>query len=238
MKIALCFYGQMRTVELVNNFYSKFNDLIEDIEFDFFISTWDDFDIGSLTLPYKSINYEKELTSDCLRFGKSRASNACYHINKVVRLKENYEIENKFAYDAVVLLRTDWALKFSDLVKGCKDIINLTNNNHTRLAVGLVASPVVRDEKIYLTSDGTFIHNNIGANLHANLYNLIYLTGLPEKNGELTNLNGAQGHVIHGYLLSVYSFMTLHTPIKSKHIRVNTGKIMEQDNLNKLFLYE
>ena len=245
MKIALCFYGQMRTVELVNNFYSKYNDLEEDVKFDFFISTWNDFDKSTLTIPYKAINCENELSSDCIRLGKSRASNACYHINKVVRLKEDYETKNKFAYDAVVLLRTDWALKFSDLLKGCKNIVNSTENYPNNLVVGLAATPQVRDGNFYLTSDGVFIHNNIGANIHANLYNLIYLTGLLEKTNKLSNLNGAQGHIIHGYLISMFSFCVLHTPIQGKHIRVNggklilnNGKLLEESNIYKMFLYE
>ena len=43
-RIAICFYGQTRLFELIDHIYSKWNDKSEEYIFDFYASTWDEFD--------------------------------------------------------------------------------------------------------------------------------------------------------------------------------------------------
>ena len=43
-RIAICFHGQTRLFELIDHIYSKWNDKSEEYIFDFYASTWDEFD--------------------------------------------------------------------------------------------------------------------------------------------------------------------------------------------------
>ena len=57
LKLAICFYGQVRYTEGFNLFYKNFQDSNPDLEIDFFISTWKDFDINKIFLIFKEANY-------------------------------------------------------------------------------------------------------------------------------------------------------------------------------------
>lgn len=56
-KLAICFYGQVRYIEGFNLFYKNFQDSNPDLEIDFFISTWEDFDISKINLIFKEANF-------------------------------------------------------------------------------------------------------------------------------------------------------------------------------------
>ena len=57
-KIAVCFYGQMRLFELLNDFFSTWNSKSDKYHSDFFISAWDEFDTSRISLPLVSSNFE------------------------------------------------------------------------------------------------------------------------------------------------------------------------------------
>ncbi len=207
-RVAVCFYGQLRDTKLLEEHFTKW--LTEEYEFDFFMSTWKTkYDVN---FHFTDSEYLEEFEVKSFE-GNPRVAKACYLINKVVGLKESYELQNKFSYDLVILTRTDVSQDFERLCSVLNDVYDITK---------LIDKPVVslvnslRPSKyggIELPNDFTFIYNQAGANLHANLYNLVFLQN---KNGEYTyDLNN--GHYVHSFLYCYYDFLMLTNKLDETH---------------------
>ena len=84
------------------------------------------------------------------------------------------------------------------------------------LAVSLKPRKFDNENVVELSNDTTFIYNQDGANLHANLYNLIFLQN---KNGDYSELKSNNGHYIHSFLYCHYNFLMLTNPLEelSRH---------------------
>lgn len=123
-KIAICFFGQTRTLKLFDEMYKNLNEKTDKFEFDFFCHTWDYF-------PDKSkFNFmtDVEFTDDRLyyredfdgglftdvdgklkeKFGDCHTRMASISLAKVNLLKTKYELDNYFIYDYVVWTRPDY----------------------------------------------------------------------------------------------------------------------------------
>ena len=102
-KIAVCIYGQIRGVELFENHLSEW--ISDEYDFDFFMSTWN----HTYDIKYPFIESECLDEFEVKHFsGNDRNAKSCYLINRVIRLKESYEMKNGFAYDVVVCMRPDF----------------------------------------------------------------------------------------------------------------------------------
>ena len=123
-KIAICFFGQTRTLKLFDEMYKNLNEKTNKFEFDFFCHTWDYF-------PDKSkfdFMTDVEFTDDRLyyredydggiftnvdggvkeKFGDCHTRMASISLAKVNLLKTKYELDNYFVYDYVVWTRADY----------------------------------------------------------------------------------------------------------------------------------
>lgn len=123
-RIAICFFGQTRTLKLFEEMYTNLNKKTDKFQFDFFCHTWDFF-------PDKSgfdFMTDVEFTNDKLYwngdtgkgfFFKKDASNkneygdmstrmASISLAKVNLLKIKYELDNYFVYDYVIWTRPDY----------------------------------------------------------------------------------------------------------------------------------
>ena len=114
-KIAICISGEMRGWEIMKNIYSEW-------DVDFFISTWDTTNRGEDNYPYKfhgnsNINDEilEVLKPKGYEFLSKEIENKFtfnlpkhyYLIHRCNLLKTQYELNNKFTYDVVVMTRPD-----------------------------------------------------------------------------------------------------------------------------------
>lgn len=194
-KIAVCFYGQMRLFELLNNFFSTWNSKSDKFQYDFFISSWDDFDTSRITLPLVSSNFEKE-EEVAKTWDEGHTRKMSYHFNKVNKLKQEYEVSEEFGYDKVLTIRPDIMLDFVKLEE-CLDSFN--NIGHT---VGVLDK--FRDVDGYTTLDGDylFISTTEASNIHANIYSYFYLT---EKFRKSNRKYKEGGHWIHPFYLTELS---------------------------------
>lgn len=201
-RVAVCFYGQMRFFDLLNDFYHTFNDNSYKYQYDFFISTWRDFDSDKLKIPLKGRNYEneEEVTSKWLdQSGKWTADNfgntrkMTYHFHKVNQLKQNFEIEKGFGYDRVISVRPDILLDFKQLEIELDSLISI---RHT---VGILDYYRMSDGCMMLDGDYLFISTTEASNIHANMYSYFFLTYGHLK----TNKNMKEGgHWVHPFYLS------------------------------------
>ena len=213
-RVAVCFYGQLRGVKLLENHFTKW--LSKEYEFDFFMSTWKT--SYNVNFPFTDSEYLEEFDLKDFK-GNPRVAKACYLINKVVRLKESYELQNKFSYDLVILTRTDISQDFKKLSSVLNDVYDITKQVDkpvVSLSSSLRPSTEINENAVELTNDTTFIYNQDGANLHANLYNLIFLQN---KNGDYSELKSNNGHYIHSFLYCHYNFLMLTNPLEelSRH---------------------
>ena len=204
----MCFYGELRNLKFLNSDYNTEN-------FDFFISAgYDEVSPNDINIDFKYSNFELDNEQSPIKVKNlvhnDRVAKACYHINKVVRLKERYEIENKFAYDVVILLRTDFKYDIDYLLKYCKKVYKVSNEIGIKPVCFVRTQPDhlkgKEDKGLGIAHDDLFIHNNEGANLHANLYNSLFL----QKNADKTKIKfddiTDNGHCVQCFLLTKYPF--------------------------------
>ena len=143
-RIAVCFYGKIRREDFFNEDYSKWDS--DEYDFDFFIATWEhDFNI---TLPFVKSNVLNENNFNLKFFSpNARVAKACYLINKVIRLKEEYEMKNGFVYDLVVCTRGDVRQKKFSYFCDALNTTLLTAKLNTSRPIVSVASTIRAIEK-------------------------------------------------------------------------------------------
>ena len=159
-KVAICFWGQTRTFSVLEECYSKLKD--DDIQFDFFVSTWDDFNNKE---PFYDLCTDNEfIDDDGLEF-KNHTDKASYLIHRVNTLKTKHELENNFIYDYVLWTRSEILFKPEDLIKLFKDKVQ----NHKDLELNLHNDLIRKDDDgyPYLSSDYFFLGTSLSFDLYS-----------------------------------------------------------------------
>ena len=216
-KIAVCIYGQIRGVELFENHLSEW--ISDEYDFDFFMSTWN----HTYGIKYPFIESECLDEFEIKHFtGNDRVAKSCYLINRVIRLKESYEMKNGFSYDVVVCIRPDFKQDIQQLFKGISSV-DVINKKYNRPIVSLTTSLRVwpNINGVMLPNDYTFIYNQEGSNLHANLFNLLFLQEKYPKDKDWewsVQSKTNNGHHIHGFCFAYHNFLVLEN--KLKHTRL------------------
>jgi len=100
-RVAICFFGQTRTFQVINKLYKKLQD--DKIHFDFFVSTWDDFQDKS---QFDFCKGKEFIDPNIIEF-KNNTDRAAYCIHRVNILKSQTELNESFLYDYVMWTRTD-----------------------------------------------------------------------------------------------------------------------------------
>lgn len=104
-RVAVCFYGQVRMLETFHIYWEHFRHL-KDYQFDFFISTWNDFKKESLNFKFEKSRFIdphiNNKWNSSLKFLKP-----VFLLREVCLLKQEYEIHNGVHYDAVLITRPD-----------------------------------------------------------------------------------------------------------------------------------
>lgn len=128
MKIAILLAGQVRSWNVCSKVFELYNNIFPDIEFDFFLSTWDDnydevkYDMDSYSFitkyefhDQKEVSYTEQLL--CHAY-------LCQHANN---LKNKYAKEHNIEYDCVIATRPD--IFFSlDILSNARDLILRSKN--------------------------------------------------------------------------------------------------------------
>ena len=107
-RVAICFWGQTRTFRCLEECYKKLLES-ENIQFDFFVSTWDDFkgkENFDFCVGKEFVNPEVLFNRDSVEF-MNHTDKASYLIYRVNSLKTQHEIENNFIYDYVMWTRSE-----------------------------------------------------------------------------------------------------------------------------------
>lgn len=208
-KIAICFFGQMRLFEALNDHFSKWNNASTEFEYDFFISSWDDFDTDRITLPLKGkLFWNEEKVTKNWQTGHTQKFS--FHLNSVLKLKQRYEKENNFGYYKVMSLRPDILvdlIQFEKVIHTLKDKTNM---------VSVAEAPRLEEGYLRLDTDYTFIYDTDTANLHSNMYSWFYLS----KNFRSSDFPYREGgHWIHPFFFRHYNIEMASNEIKAFLIR-------------------
>lgn len=185
--VGVCLYGQVRNIEIINEYFENWRDPNNQFNFDFFISTWNDFDTNLLHKEFKKIKLTdisqveskfRNLTYQVTEPGLKQYHvpiYVSYHIKNVVENLEEYETEAKKVYDIVILTRPDLHINFNDTVKYLKQFIEGNLHKLQAPVCSLNFDGIELDRgSVKISQDSLFIENRIGAKKHSELFSFIF----------------------------------------------------------------
>ena len=92
LRIAICFYGQVRFYEGLNGIYKELNTKYPNVQFDFFLSTWRDIDRRKIELPFrKERQFHHDKVTKNWQIGNTQKM--AFLFSNAVRLKQEYEYQ-------------------------------------------------------------------------------------------------------------------------------------------------
>ena len=190
-RIAICFWGQTRTFRTLEEVYNKLYD--EEVEIDYFVSTWDDFDNKE---PFNNFTKKEFLNSDNYDL-KNNTEKAFYLINRVNKLKSDYEIENKFVYDYILWTRNGILFDPNTLMPFLKE----KATNHKDLEI--ITHSDIRYEQGVLRLDADYYFS--GTSVAFDLYACGWKYYFKGKNSSsFQGING--GHHAHAFIIKAFNF--------------------------------
>jgi len=193
-RVAICFYGQTRTFQVINNIFKKLKD--DNIEFDFFVSTWDDFQDKSQFDFCK----EKEFIDPNIREFINNTERAAYSIHRVNILKSQTELNESFLYDYIMWTRTEVFYDIGSLKKFFNEKINSSLNFEINTSTGLEQA---KNGMLTLPSDFFFAGKTETFD--------IYATGWKSFFKRTPPLDARHsGHSYHGYIIKKNSNLFNH----------------------------
>ena len=216
LRIAICFYGQVRFYEGLNGIYEELNTKYPNIQFDFFLSTWRDIDRRKIKLKFrKERQFHHDQVTKNWQIGNTQKM--AFLFSNAVRLKQEYELEQDFSYDWVFMTRPDIIYDFNKFVE---HLDNLRNHKFKRHFVGVMDLPVKDDEgHNKITSDYGFLFSSEAADIHGSIYNFFFLQKRYKDIKEPTYREG--GHWIHSYYFIFNNFEMYHLQMSSLLVRPN-----------------
>jgi hypothetical protein len=187
--IAFCFYGQLRLPHLIENFYSKWNERQNRYNFDFYISTWNDFKNTEIFSYFTKTEYIK-FSKTFLPKNKGNTRKMGYLLKSVNKLVN----ESETKYDYIIYTRPDVLFELDS-------ILNLFDENWKELTYNkntvITLSPVwINSGTPFIDSDVGFIATPLGFDNHSKLYDECF--GIDKK--YLSQKEG--GHACHGIILT------------------------------------
>ena len=216
IRVAICFYGQVRFYEGLNSLYNNLNSKYPDIVFDFFLSTWRDIDRKKIKLSFrKEKQFHHDRVTENWQIGNTQKM--AFLFSNAVRLKQEYELEQDFSYDWVFMTRPDIIYDFNKFVE---HLDNLRNHKFKKHFVGVMDIPVKDNEGHYkITSDYGFLFSSEAADIHGSIYNFFFLQKRYKDIKEPTYREG--GHWIHSYYFIFNNFEMYHLQMSSLLVRPN-----------------
>jgi hypothetical protein len=190
-RVAICFFGQTRTFQVINNTYKKLKD--DRIHFDFFVSTWNDFQDKS---QFDFCKGKEFIDPNVIEF-KNNTDRAAYTIHRVNLQKSNYEVKNNFIYDYVVWTRSEIDFGQENLL----DVIKEKFIEHTDLEVNL-HSHLRTDEQeyYYAPADYFFMGTSLSFDLYSTGWKLYF------KRYDRFEQGKYGGHNFHAYVINKLPF--------------------------------
>ena len=190
-RIAICFFGQARTFQVLNKTYKSLQN--DNISFDFFVSTWDDFQDKS---QFDFCQGREFIDPNIIEF-KNNTDRAAYTIHRVNLQKSKYELENNFIYDYVMWTRSEIYFNKENLIKFFKEKFI----EHTDLELN-IHSPLKTDEQGYYYAPADYFF--MGTSLSFDLYSTGWKLYFKRHDRFVEGKSG--GHNFHAYIINKLPF--------------------------------
>lgn len=270
-KIAICIGGELRFWEITHHLFNFFHRVCDDVDFDFFISTWDPSkerdSSGDVWLQEDVINsldrlkgYEF-LDKDCEQVNSSNQMKYYYLMYRCNLLKSEYELENNFIYDCVLVIRPDviisritpealrnFTVKYTGKAEGAPVSGPGWNKNMSRgeLAVGgLWWDVTAKYFGGYSSEDTVFFGKSSTMDIFTSLYKYVYYSGAFNSIERMHSIpptwSRYAGLVPAGNLMNIKEHLLFKNPNASsvrsedKDIYEDYKKHLEENNLEKKF---
>lgn len=186
IKIAIILAGQLRHWDITSKVFQMYNDIHPDVQYDFFLSTWDDSYANTKAIEsnFSFLNaYEVVDTSIIGKYDEDYVRYP-YLLKKVNQLKNDYQNEYDIKYDCVISTRPDIFLSLQMLHR-VNQLINNTNSDqitpNTIYALDgitekmtLAAGSRIKEHHFVMQDMYVFGHES-AINIHANIYDDMYV---------------------------------------------------------------
>tara|TARA_Y100001937_G_scaffold106853_1_gene148948 strand:- start:50 stop:694 length:645 start_codon:yes stop_codon:yes gene_type:complete len=185
-RIAICFWGQTRTERGLDNCYKKLKS--QNVQYDFFVSTWDDFESKNI---FDFCVKKEFIKPDVLDF-INHTDRASYLIHRVNSLKTQHELENNFIYDYVLWTRSEIQFEPNDLLK----LFYSKLAHHETYELNVHSDDLKTDDdgNPYLNADYYFLGTSLSFDLYSTGWKQYYKCKNPH--------NGKHGgHNYHGWVI-------------------------------------
>lgn len=156
-RVAICFFGQTRTFQTIEETYKNLSH--DEIEFDFYVSTWDDFKDKEKF----DFCIGKEFIDPNIREFKNNTERASYTIHRLNILKSTKEVKENFIYDYVMWVRSEIYFKSRLLLEFLQSKVH----KHKPLEINTHGDIEDRDGHPYLAGDYYFFGTSVAFDLYA-----------------------------------------------------------------------
>ena len=194
-KIAVCISGLIRYWEETYPLFEYWNEMFDDVEFTFFLSTWEgntwydkekfpnitlndcDFSKYDFIEDYSLHNQSEVDISKSFKL--PNAILRAYLWNKVNILRKDYEDTNNMKFDSVMLIRNDMFVN-KDILKYSSLVSNLKNWNDYHFVFTMGGAQIYFEQKVnsvlFVGNDNFYLSSSKTMDLIMNLYDWI-ITG-------------------------------------------------------------
>ena len=156
-RIAICFFGQTRTFHTIEDTYKNLSH--DEIEFDFFVSTWDDFKDKERF----DFCIGKEFIDPNIMEFKNNTERASYTIHRLNIMKSTKEVKENFIYDYVMWVRSEIYFESKSLLEFLQSKVH----KHTPLEINTYGGIEEKDNLPYLAGDYYFFGTSVAFDLYA-----------------------------------------------------------------------
>jgi hypothetical protein len=240
IKIAIILAGQLRHWDITSKIFQMYNDIHPDVQYDFFLSTWDDSYANTKVIEsnFSFLNAYEVIGTSIIGNHDEDYVKYPYLLKKVNQLKNDYQNEYDIKYDCVISTRPDIFLSLEMLHRVNIIINNTTSDQITPNTIysqngiteKLTTKPksYINEPHFYMNDWCVFGHEN-AINIHANIYDDMYVKKIQPNVG--VHITPAE-HIINNklncrpvtYFISIirYShvdyFINLHKTGKLKNM--------------------
>ena len=210
-RVAICLFGQTRTHQVINEVYKNLNENPQ-LEIDFFISTWDDFEDKK---PFDFFTASEFLDPNIIDF-RDHTDRAAYTIHRVNLLKTKHEVNNNFIYDYVIWTRSDILFEKQYLLpflnKKANESKDYEINTDTEIINDASGFP-------YLPTDFFFMGTSLSFDLFATGWKSYY-----KRNDKSHDVLKHGGHNFHAYVIDTLPFEFIREKMKYKLLSKKSKK--------------
>jgi hypothetical protein len=254
IRIAIILAGQLRQWDIASKIFAMYNDIHPDVQYDFFLSTWDDtyMEQKAIETNFLFLNEYEVISPSVIKKRNEDYVKYPYLLKRVNQLKNDYQSKNDIKYDCVISTRPDILLSLK-LLHSVNIIINNTkykqvtpNTIYTCGFMYEVANSAKENaSNVYIEAStdrrnmGQFAMNDLyvighenAINIHANLYDDMYVKKIqPNLGPHQTSATHIINNKLNSHNITGTARIIRYTHLEYLNDVYKTGKLKNLYNL-------